>query len=328
MKARSILICLLISMILSVAAVSLASDGTLEINEACAVQTGCFDGDSAGYPVSISQSGSYFLSSNLVISDVNQTVILVSADQVGIDLNEFAIIRSSCVGAISSCRPTSGSGTGIDVDSIISRSGLTIHDGNIVGMGLNGIRLGLASRVRNVRVRWNRLNGIGGQNGIHVTNSIAAGNGGKGIVVTQSLTALDNVLHQNGGDGIECGGGSTVIGNAVYGNGAFGIRAGLGSTVTGNGLKENGGDGINVSVGSTVTLNASNDNGGDGIQASNDSLVQRNTVSENGGYGLVLAADAGYRENVIANNTTGTVTGGVNLGDNLCVALSTMVACP
>jgi len=197
MKTRSILFWLAISTILWIASASLAADGALEINESCAVQTGCFAGDAIGYPVTISQPGSYVLSSNLVISDVNQTVILVSADQVSIDLNGFAIIRSTCIGAISSCRPTTGTGTGIDVDDINSRSGLTIQNGNIVGMGLNGLRLGSASRVRNVRVRWNRLNGIAGQNAIHVMDSISAGNGGKGIRVTNSLTALDNVLHEN-----------------------------------------------------------------------------------------------------------------------------------
>lgn len=35
-----------------------ASDGVLEINQTCAIQTGCFAGDTAGLPVTISASGS------------------------------------------------------------------------------------------------------------------------------------------------------------------------------------------------------------------------------------------------------------------------------
>lgn len=329
MKTRSILTyCLAISTILWISSVSLAADGALEINESCAVQTGCFAGDALGYPVTISQPGSYVLSGNLVIPDVNQTAILVSADQVSIDLNDFAIIQSTCVGVFFSCRPTSGVGTGIDVDDINSRSGLTIQGGSIVGMGLNGIRLGMDSKVLNMRVRWNRNVGIGGQNGIHVMDSIVAGNGGHGIFVTNSLTALDNVLIDNGSNGVVCGGGCIVSGSAVFRNGATGIQVGIGSTVSGNGLSRNGNDGVNASTGSTVTLNSSDGNGGDGIQASNDALVQRNTVSRNGGYGLQLAVDAAYRENVAAENTTGNVNGGVNLGDNLCITTTTSTACP
>ena len=30
-----------------------ASDGVLEINQTCATQTGCFPGDSAGFPVTL-----------------------------------------------------------------------------------------------------------------------------------------------------------------------------------------------------------------------------------------------------------------------------------
>jgi len=32
-----------------------ASDGVLEINQTCAIQTGCFAGDTAGFPVTISR---------------------------------------------------------------------------------------------------------------------------------------------------------------------------------------------------------------------------------------------------------------------------------
>ncbi|MDG2051443.1 MAG: hypothetical protein P8M78_14920 [Myxococcota bacterium] len=38
---------------------ALAVDGVLEINQACAVNTGCFSGDAAGLPVTITAAGSY-----------------------------------------------------------------------------------------------------------------------------------------------------------------------------------------------------------------------------------------------------------------------------
>jgi hypothetical protein len=48
-------------------------------------------------------------------------------------------------------------------------------------------------------------------------------------------------------------------------------------------------------------------------------------VRENGDYGLNLNPTAAYRENVITGNLTGTVLGGLNLGDNSCNATTT---CP
>ena len=52
-------------LLLAFAVPALAVDGVLEINQACAVNTGCSTGDTAGFPVTISTSGSYRLTSNL-----------------------------------------------------------------------------------------------------------------------------------------------------------------------------------------------------------------------------------------------------------------------
>jgi hypothetical protein len=303
---------------LALPSVALAAPGVLEINHACAVNTGCFTGDTAGYPVTITQPGSYILSSNLVIPNTNTTGLFVSNDDVGIDLNGFAIIGTGCVGATSNCTPGSGTGDGIDVDNTLDRRALSIRNGSIVGMGRNGVRLAHNSAVRDLRVSWNRLNGVGGQSGILVTGSLLYQNGGAGIRINAEATITNNVAFENGSTGIECGTGSTVAGNASYNNGARGIVTALGSTITGNAASDNADDGIIAGTGSTVTLNAAANNGGDGIQASNDALVQRNTVGANGGYGLNLASDAAYRENMVVDNTAGTVNGGLNLGDNAC----------
>ena len=68
---RSMLILLLF---LTLTAPALASDGVIEINQTCAVQTGCIDnsggiGDTPGFPVTIEIPGSYVLTSNLVVSE-------------------------------------------------------------------------------------------------------------------------------------------------------------------------------------------------------------------------------------------------------------------
>lgn len=88
-----------------------ASDGVLEINQTCAVQTGCFAGDTAGLPVTISASGSYRLTSNLVVPDENTDGIVVDTENVSIDLAGFEIRGVVvCSEPPIACLPNAGTG--------------------------------------------------------------------------------------------------------------------------------------------------------------------------------------------------------------------------
>src|SRR5262245_32443399 len=69
---------------------ALAVDGVLEINQTCATQTGCFPGDTAGFPVTISVPGSYRLTGSLLPSS-NPSCIVITSSDVTLDLNEFRI---------------------------------------------------------------------------------------------------------------------------------------------------------------------------------------------------------------------------------------------
>ena len=62
---RFVLPCLTLALALPI----LASDGAVEINQACAENTGCFSGDTAGFPVTIDASAgrSYRLTSDLIL---------------------------------------------------------------------------------------------------------------------------------------------------------------------------------------------------------------------------------------------------------------------
>src|SRR5215472_16787685 len=91
-----------------IASSAYAVDGVLEINQVCATGPGCFPGDSAGLPVTITTAGSYRLTSNLTVPNATTDGIDVNADNVTIDLNGF-IILGPCVG--SPCSPT-GAGVG------------------------------------------------------------------------------------------------------------------------------------------------------------------------------------------------------------------------
>ena len=98
-------------LLLALAGPALAVDGVLEINQTCAISTGCFPGDSPGFPVSVTQPGSYRLTGNLDLSaeGVNVSGIAVSVSSATIDLGGFYIAGpTSCSGSGTSinCSPS------------------------------------------------------------------------------------------------------------------------------------------------------------------------------------------------------------------------------
>jgi hypothetical protein len=185
---------------------ALAVDGVLEINQTCAVQTGCFPNDGPGYPVFIDQPGSYRLTSNLVILNENTDGIRIGASSISIDLNGFEIVRQGCEGAAVACVPESGTGSGIELSVVAEDArGISVKNGSIVGMGAHGVALGGGTEVTNLRVRWNRLDGIS--------------------VGSVSLI-VGNIVYRNGEDGIQADTGSSVMGNTVVQSGGFDLNLG------------------------------------------------------------------------------------------------------
>src|SRR5438552_13182415 len=119
-----------------------AVDGVVLINQSAALAGNITPGDAPGFPVTISVSGSYRLSGNLTVPDANTTAILITAEDVAIDLNGFSIIGPAvCAGFpfVTSCSPT-GTGRGVD-QGISGPSSTTVVNGSIRGMGSDGILL-------------------------------------------------------------------------------------------------------------------------------------------------------------------------------------------
>ncbi len=333
---RTYLLPLYALLLLALTGPALAVDGVIEINHTCAAQTGCFSGDTAGYPVTIDGTAgrSYRLTSNLIVPDENTDGILVSTSSITIDLNGFEIVRSGCVGATKDCTSALGTGSGVETTSTSNR-GISVKNGSITGMGSYGVFLGDQAEVSGLRVRWNRFDGIRVDKGSIVSGSTAYENGRNGIYAKAGSTVSGNAVYENGYHGISVLAGSIVSGNAAYRNEDDGIYTSVGSTVSDNATYYNGDDGIWVSRGSTVYGNTVQSNMNDGIVALEGSSVQRNTVRSNGhgsqgGYGLNLGPDTTYRENTIINNGTGAVTGsGVNMESNYCAGPGvTLASCP
>lgn len=301
-----------------------AVDGVIEINQAKAAAggiNGSLASDPPGFPVVISQPGSYRLTGPLSAPEFLRAIV-ITADGVTLDLNGFAI-------------GTQLPAAGVDGIDAAGRAGIRVRDGTIEGFGGEGVDAGERARIENVTVsdsggvgiRVSHLSTVlrsnvrsSGSHGIEagevctLADNIAETNGFAGVFAPSRSTLTGNVVNANGGPGIEAGYASTIRGNVASFNTGNGIRAGEGSTVRDNSVRNNGGDGIRADSGCTIGQNAVMANGGDGIEVGHSSAVLGNSVSGNGRCGLhstascgLTCAFSGWAHNVLSSNN-----GGVN----------------
>jgi hypothetical protein len=73
-------------------AAAYAVDGVILIDQNKAIAGSVTPGDAPGFPVTISQPGSYRLSSNLTVTNQATRAIQINANNVSLDLNGFSII--------------------------------------------------------------------------------------------------------------------------------------------------------------------------------------------------------------------------------------------
>ena len=313
---------------------ALATDGVLEINQTCADSTGCFSGDAPGLPVTIDGSAgrSYRLTSDLTVPDENTDGISISTNDVGIDLNNFAITGPvTCSPAIGSviCAPLAGTGVGIrGVEYTFGTccEGISVKNGSISGMGYAGIALGFVSEVRNVRARRNAQCGICVWPGSTVSDNVVFLNGLVGIVAGEHSTILRNTSNYNGGTGINSWGGATIAGNTATHNYSHGIHATTsnnmpppvtteGATISGNLATYNGGSGIKVEAtdsSATVIGNNASSNTVDGISTGHGATVSNNTANANGEDGIESLTGSTVKGNTTRVNTGNGIKTGAN----------------
>ena len=190
-----------------------AVDGVFEISAVCA-QFGCFDGDTSGLPVQITQPGSYRLTGNLSTASVNQGLIAVSTDGVSIDLNGYSLIGPvTCSGNTLTCS-SSGSGDGIQA---INQTDIQVRNGSIRGMGGVGVVVGGGALIEQLTVSENGSGGIEAQAPGAVLRRLAVReNGGRGVALGfGSSYLMDSVIFNNGAQGVFGGfcGNILAIGN-------------------------------------------------------------------------------------------------------------------
>jgi hypothetical protein len=252
-----------------------AVDGVVLINQSAALAGNVTPGDAPGFPVTISVSGSYKLSSNLTVPNANTDAIDITADKVTIDLNGFSIIGPV---ACSDAPPTSCSpaGTGIGINS--RRTNVFVLNGGVYGMGAFGIELFSSSRIQSVQLSNNGGGGIAMADGGEISSCVVNSNGGNGITIGSGIVS-GNSASFNGGDGIIVVVG-LISGNTTFGNGGNGGNASAvaGSTFTGNVSFRNGSAGITVACPSLVTSNSVSQNSANIVTSGSGCTVVTNSA--------------------------------------------------
>ncbi len=313
-----------------------AGDGRVPINQAKALAGGVTAGDTPGLPVTISVSGSYYLAGDLSI-DENTSAIEITANDVTVDMNGFAIRGPTVCTTAPSCTPT-GLGRGIDANG---QEGLVVYGGTIDGVGSDGIRAGAAARIEDMSFR-----NIGDSSVIIGSNSFIRNTRTErvltgALVCSTQCFAENNAVQIAGGDGIvaqsasimrnnsiedvvtgidfSTGIGGVLEGNSVYVASSFGLLS-SGGVLVGNTINNAGVHGI----GGFIILGVGNVIQGSGSQGyQGGGLFFENTIQNNGSWGLELT-DGGYGNNVLNDNNGGAetqVSGGAasnQLSSNIC----------
>lgn len=315
---------------LALAIPAFASDGVLEINQTCATQTGCFTGDTAGFPVTINESGSYRLTSNLLVGNAGSGISITS-DDVAIDLMGFTLRGSSPQG--------SGVATGISGES----ARISVSNGSVVGFSFGVSLLGEHASIHQLKIRTVLLKSIETGPNCTIRDSSTYGGSSGSILTGSSCEVTGNrISHSSNGPALTVGSGSVARSNTIYDSPSSGIAA-FNSLVTGNViLSASYGTAIGAQ-GGTVSDNVIGFALGNGIDASDavvsgnrirsatigirclDCSVVDNVVSNCSEVGLDATGGTGttgYRGNQFNGNNGGNanpqVLGGIETGPNVC----------
>lgn len=180
-------------------------------------------GDSAGFPITITQSGSYKLTGNLMVP-AGAKGIVVTAPQVTIDMNGFSLIGpSTCTRDIGTkavaCSYADGTTHGIDASA---GSGTAVRNGTVKGFAGHGILAGTMDRYETLRLTENSFGLATTSRSQSISSCTVDTNGNSGIVALYALITNCRVVF-NGGDGIAGSSGTVVNASDVSSNRLIGL---------------------------------------------------------------------------------------------------------
>ncbi|HEX9047117.1 MAG TPA: right-handed parallel beta-helix repeat-containing protein [Verrucomicrobiae bacterium] len=252
----------------------------------------------ASVPFTITNSGSYYLTTNLTgVAGTNGITIM--ANDVTVDLNGFALLGV----------PGSQDGINIGGPMYNGYTNITVINGAIQGWGRYGIGGSIYNgSFKHVQANLNASTGFNvGRNSV-VRECTATGNGSYGFYGSPYCIFESCVAQGNGNDGIEAGG-SRVLNCLVSANGGSGIWAYGESFVSGCLSEDNAWSGIGLGSDSVAVNNtcSGNNNSGNSSQAGirqffGPGRIEGNHVSYSAGVGILV--NAGQTQVVVIKNTT------------------------
>ena len=268
-------------------------------------------------PFTISQPGSYYMTTNLTSLAGNG--IIIAANGVTVDLMGFELVGTNSEFEVS----------GVFVSG--TRTNITVRNGTVRGWK-NGVNVANAiySSASDLHLSGNSGNGLLGGHGVLLRNCFATKNG-SGLVVSNGSLVVNCVARENrGGFGILAGEASTVSDCVARSNFFGGIQVGVGCTVVnctvtaGNSTGISAGDGSTISRctadGNSTGISTGNDcnisdctaayNRTDGLRANNSSIIRNCTVNRNTEDGIDVGADCQVIGNLCINNGPGDIASG------------------
>jgi hypothetical protein len=294
-------------------------------------------------PYDITNSGSYFLTTNLTgISGTNG--ITIACGDVTLDLRGFTLLGvpgsldgiyvSSSYGnvTVENGAIDSWGSLGIDANNVAGGQFIQL---NIVNNGSDGLDPGRAGQVRNCIASGNAGDGFGGfDSNIKYDACTGTGNDGHGFSTFEGCSMLgcsanlngldgfvcfvhntlrDSVAHDNSFDGIDMpysGGGGLVAGCVCNNNGNEGIIMANGYTVQNSVAEGNGMNGIAAGAFCSVLSCTVETNNQDGITVDTNSLVTACTANENVNNGIQASGGCLIENNTCSGNGSGNTTDG------------------
>jgi parallel beta helix pectate lyase-like protein len=183
-----------------------AVDGVVEINQARVAAGGITTGDFGGFPASITERGSYRLTSDLMVPSGSDGIV-IGSDDVTLDLNGFNVL--------------SAGGGNADGISIASQKNVEVRNGTVRGFSRSGIftnNTTLYIRVLNVRAIGNAIFGIDLQGQANTVDGCTALNNNTGIRAFEGSLIVNSVARGNTSYGLYPVGNSGYRSNVLTGN--------------------------------------------------------------------------------------------------------------
>ena len=276
----------------------------------------------ADVPLEINAPGSYRLAENIVVSSNVEAAILISSDNVTLDLNHHVI------------RSTTGNGSGVLQNDDFRN--LSVHHGRIEGW-LHGVGIhaaGMSNSLKDVAVGHCRRGIVLGRSGR--VNSCTVSNASVGISTGPDCVLRHCAVFNCNDIGIEIGTGGRISicsvfqcsrgivarENAVlemcstFKNRREGILVGAGGVLRQCSSRENM---VGISAGSSVIMVQASafENSGDGIVAGDDCKIKGTSAALNKGNGIVVnngctvtdtAADGNGRAGILVKHSGNQIT--------------------